>query len=98
MGSCSQQSFNNVSSGAWSCLVSKAAHYGVHISSNSGSASASGFTIAWNYDPGAQTLSIQCTDKPFWAPCGTVNGKIHDVVEGCMDAEGAAVSPMIGGG
>lgn len=87
MSACAMLTYSNVTPTAWACAVQTAASYGVTISSDSGSASKSGFTIAWNYDPGAQTASIQCTDSPWWAPCSTINGKINDAVEHCLDQE-----------
>jgi hypothetical protein len=84
MAACAAQVFNNFTPAAWECLVQKAASNGITIDGNSGEASQSGFTIAWNYDPGAQTIQLQCTDSPFWAPCSTINGKIHELVEACM--------------
>jgi hypothetical protein len=81
---CAAQSFTNVTASVWNCLVQQAQSYGITISGNSGEASKDGFTLTWNYDPTAQTLQLQCTDKPWWAPCSTVNGKIHDLVDGCM--------------
>lgn len=84
MAGCAASSFNNVSAAAFTCLVAKAAKYGVVIKGDSGTAKASGFTITWNYDRAGSKLSIQCTDKPFWAPCGTIKGKIKDEVQGCL--------------
>ena len=96
MSSCAKQSFNNFTPAAWNCIVQKAGQYGVKISSNSGSAGASGFKFAWNYNPGASTLDIQCTDKPFFITCSQVNSKIHEVIDGCMGSDGAELSPMLG--
>lgn len=84
MAGCSADSFNNVSAAAFNCLVAKAAKYGVKIGSDSGSGGASGFTISWNYNRAASTLSIQCTDKPFWAPCATVKGQVKKEVQACI--------------
>ena len=84
MAGCSADNFSNVSAAAFTCLVAKAAKYGVIIKSDSGSTSASGFTISWNYDRGGSTLSIQCTDKPFWAPCKTVKAKVKEEVQSCL--------------
>ena len=84
MSGCSADSFSNVSAAAFTCLVAKAAKYGVTIGSDSGSGSASGFTISWNYDRAAGKLTIQCTDAPFWAPCKTIKGKIKEEVQGCI--------------
>jgi hypothetical protein len=82
MSACAAQVFSNVSSSAWSCLKQKAAAEGYPIGSDAGSQTQQGFTIEWQYDSGAQTLTITCTDSPFWAPCGTSNSKIHEVVDG----------------
>ncbi len=81
---CDAQEFDNVSPAAWACLVQKVEGYGIAISGNSGEAAKSGFTVAWDYDPGAQTLRLQCVDSPFWVPCFTINAKIQDLVQGCL--------------
>ena len=84
MGACASQVFSTVSTGVWNCLIQKAAGYGITISTPVGQATKDGFTVSWNYDNKAQSLSIQCLDSPWWAPCSTINGKIHDIVDGCM--------------
>jgi hypothetical protein len=84
MSACASQTFDNVTPAAWSCLVQKAASYGITISSPTGQASKDGFTLSWNYSSAAQTLSIQCLDSPWWAPCSKINGQIHDLVDGCL--------------
>jgi hypothetical protein len=84
MSACATQVFNNVNASVWNCLVQKAAGYGITISGDSGEASKDGFTVRWDYDPNSGTLQLQCTDSPWWAPCSTINGKIHDLVDGCM--------------
>jgi hypothetical protein len=97
MSACAMLSYNGVTPTAWQCGIKTAADYGVAITTNVGSATASGFTIAWNYDPGARTLSIQCTGRPFWAPCSTVNGKINDAVEACLKSENIEMAHMVPG-
>jgi hypothetical protein len=83
MSGCATQSFDNVSETVFNCLVQKAATFGIVISSNSGEATKDGFTVRWDYNPGAQTIQLQCTDGPWWAPCSTINGKIHQLVDEC---------------
>jgi hypothetical protein len=51
------------------------------VDSEQGEDSKSGFRLAWSYDPSAQTLEIQCLDKPFIVPCGVVNGRIAGLAE-----------------
>jgi hypothetical protein len=90
-------SYNNVTSAAWSCCVNAAAQYGVQITGPSGEANKDGFTIVWNYNQGAQTLSIQCTDSPFWAPCSLINGKIDGAVEACLNQHNIEMVNMVSG-
>jgi hypothetical protein len=82
MSACATQTFNGVSPTAWACLKAKAAAAGFPIASDSGAQSSQGFTITWAYDPNQQSLQVTCTDSPFWAPCSTINGKIHEVIDG----------------
>ena len=81
---CAMQTFSAISQDQFNCLLSKAAAAGLPLNGNSGTASKSGFTIQWNYDPAASVLEIQCLSNPFFVPCSSVNGKIHDLVEECM--------------
>lgn len=81
MSACEAQTFENVDGGAWERLLQKAEGYGVAISGYSGESSRDGFTIAWNYDPASGRLLLQCTDSPWWAPCGMINDKMRELVE-----------------
>ena len=58
---------------------SKAAQIGVELTGDSGQASQKGFTFSWNYDEEMQTLTIQCLDHPFFAPCSLVNAKLQQM-------------------
>jgi hypothetical protein len=55
--------------------------YGIDIETENGEKSKSGFKLRWAYDPAAQTLEIQCLDKPFVFPCGVVNGQIASLAD-----------------
>ena len=90
---CAAQIFQNVTPEAWSCITAKAAAEGFPITSPQGSHSAKGFTFDWSYDASAQTLSITCSSKPFYASCGAVNGKIHEII----DATGCLAQPQVAG-
>jgi hypothetical protein len=88
---CAMQSFNNVTPSAWECCKKGVSQFGITVTANSGNQSKDDFTVAWNYDPAAQTLTIQCTDSPWWAPCSTINGKIHDMIQPCL----GQITPMV---
>lgn len=86
MSACAVQTFPNVSPSKWACLKAKISANGYPVTADQGSTTANGFTIAWNYDSATQELSIQCTDSPWYAACGLVNAKIHDLFDqsGCI--------------
>jgi hypothetical protein len=81
MGACAAQTFSDITPDKWTALQAKAAQNNINISGDSGQSTQQGFTFSWLYDPTAQTLTIQCLDHPFWAPCGTINGKVHDLID-----------------
>jgi hypothetical protein len=85
MAGCAADSFTNVSAAAFKCLAAKAAQYGVKINSDSGSDSASGFTISWNYDRAGSKLTIQCLKKPIIIGCGIVRNQVKTQVQDCID-------------
>ena len=84
MSACAAQNFTNVNENVWNCLVQQAAQIGVQIPGPQGCASAQGFTVCWNWNSGAQTLMVQCTDSPWWAPCSTINNAIQELVGKCL--------------
>ena len=82
MAACATQTFSNVSPNAWSCIKSKAAAQGLTITCDSGTISESGIAIDYAYDASARTLQLTCTAKPFFISCGTVNSKVHELIDG----------------
>ncbi len=95
MSACAMLSYNNVTQAAWQCGIEKAASFGVEITSNTGTATKSGFTIAWNYNPDAQTLTLQCTDSPFFVPCSAINSQINNAVEQCLSQHQIVLTNMV---
>ena len=39
----------------------------------------SGCTLEWQYSPSAWQLNVQCTAKPFFVSCDTVNDKLNEL-------------------
>jgi hypothetical protein len=94
MSACAMLTFNNVTPDAWKCVQTAAAQYGV-TGADTGQATVNGFTVAWSYDPGAQTLQIQCTDSPWFVGCSTINSHIHDAVEKCLGDQQIEMTSMV---
>ena len=92
---CAMLSYNNVNQAAWECLVKAVADYGVTITTDTGQATAHGFTISWNFDRQSQILHIQCIQSPFFVPCSAINSHINDAIEKCLGQHNIALAAMI---
>jgi hypothetical protein len=87
MAACAAQVFSGITQARFDCLVKTASANGITISGNAGTAVVKhgivSVTISWNYDPNAQTLTLQYLNPGFLAPCDKVNGMLHDLVDSC---------------
>jgi hypothetical protein len=92
---CAMMTYNNVTPEAWDSLVRAVAQYGIPITTDSGNTSSHGFAVIWNYDRPSKVLHLQCTDRPFFAPCSTVNSYINDAVEKCLEQHNVTVAAMV---
>jgi hypothetical protein len=82
MAGCPSQTFHGINPAIKAYLEAKGAAAGLPISGDTGSATTMGVTIQWVYDAAAETLTITCTDAPFFVPCSTVSSKVTELVEG----------------
>ena len=80
MSPCAAQTFENITADKWLNLKAKAAQNKIDLTGDSGRKSQQGFTFAWQYNAVSETLTIQCLEHPIWVSCGTVNGKVHDII------------------
>jgi hypothetical protein len=83
MGACDTQTFSGITQARFDCLVQQAATAGIAITGDAGEATRDGITIRWQFAPAGQTLELQCTDSPLFVPCGTINARIHALVDAC---------------
>lgn len=84
MSECNEQVFNGITQMRWDCIKqAMQGRTGVAITTDSGSASKSGFTIRWNFDPLAQVLTVQCLEKPFIIPCSAIESTLKGIANGC---------------
>jgi hypothetical protein len=61
-------------------LLAAAHAQGLELSGLGGATDYQGMTFTWAYDQDAQTLTIQCTDKPFFVPCSMIEQKIRALI------------------
>jgi hypothetical protein len=84
MSACDQLTFDGVTQPQWDCIKKTVQQKtGIIITSDSGSASERGFTVAWNYNTQTLGLTLHVTNKPFVISCETINSIIEGVVSGC---------------
>ena len=81
---CDELTYSGVDAAKWALAKETISReYGMHIESERGEEAKSGFTLAWTYDPSAETLVIRCREKPFLIPCGVVNNRINALAAQC---------------
>jgi hypothetical protein len=80
MSTCPPISFDGVSATQYATLLQTAQSQGLNLVGESGSTTYQGMDFSWNYDPAAQTLTIQCTAKPIFIPCSMIEAKVRSVV------------------
>lgn len=73
--------FRGITPGQFALLSQKAHAAGIEMNGNSGSASKFGVEVAWNYDPAAQELKIECLKAPFFMKTSDVAEKIRGLVQ-----------------
>jgi hypothetical protein len=73
-------SFSEITPEKYQDLLGKAQAQGLNLNGTSGSTSFQGMDFTWNYNAAAQSLTIECTDKPFLIPCSLIESKIREVV------------------
>jgi len=79
---CDPLSYSGVDASSWASLRETIdGQYGIRIDTETGEASQRGFHLKWAYDPAAETLEIQCLEKPFIIPCSVVNDYINGAAE-----------------
>ena len=74
------QVFQGITPDQYARLVAKAKAAGIDLNGNNGSASKFGAEIAWNYDPSAQELTLQCLKHPFFMSAADIDTRLHSLV------------------
>ena len=72
--------FDGLTPDHYNDLLAKAQSQGLQITGDSGSTSYQGIDFTWQYDSSSQSLTITCTEKPFFVPCSMIEQKIREVL------------------
>lgn len=74
-------SFRGISRAIFARLRRKAAQHGIPVRDSRGEAARGGVVIAWDYDPAAEVLEVECVRTPFWIAPATVNNTLAEEIE-----------------
>lgn len=80
MSECPPIVLSGISPDRYGELLQTAQAQGLALVGESGSTNYQGMEFSWNYDAGAQELTIQCTDKPIFIPCSMIESRIRGLV------------------
>jgi len=78
--SCPAITIEGIRPDIYSTLISQAASQGLDINGPSGNTSFQGMDFRWEYNEEAQTLTIECTAKPFFVPCSMIESRIRSLI------------------
>lgn len=85
MTACPPQTFAAVTRPVWqnicATLAKQHPELGAGPVPDQGTASDQGYAIAWSFVEATWTLTVQCTDSPWWAPCSAIGEAIAEMVD-----------------
>jgi hypothetical protein len=86
--SCAAKTFTGITRADFSAIIAELAktHPGIEpaVVKDVDSASADGYTLAWNFNEALSALSVQCTSSPWYAPCSSINDAITETVQSAL--------------
>jgi len=80
MSHCPPMTFSGITAQTYQELLVKAQAQGLELNGPSGSTEYQGMEFTWSYDEAAESLTIQCTNKPMLIPCGMIESRIRGVI------------------
>jgi hypothetical protein len=79
-GACDPVVFSNITVGQFQSLASSfTAKYRIQLNGTAGTQSKDGWTITWNFNAVANTLTVQCLAHPFYLGCPWINSDIQQL-------------------
>lgn len=80
MSHCPEIVLQGITGERYALLLATAKAQGLELEGESGSTSYQGMSFRWRYEAEAGLLTIQCTEKPIFVPCGMIEGRIRGLV------------------
>jgi len=75
--SCPAIELTGITAEKYQSLLATAKAQGLDLTGETGSTTFQSMDFAWTYDSAAQSLAIQCTNKPIFVPCSMIESRIR---------------------
>jgi hypothetical protein len=84
MAACEPQVYEEVTRKVLECLSASAkSAFGLALEGDTGSVSAMGTTLNWDYDEAATRLTVTCAAKPIFLSCKDIYGQLGRMLDTC---------------
>jgi hypothetical protein len=80
MSHCPEIVISEITAEKYQVLLTTAQAQGLNLTGTTGCTTFQGMDFTWNYDAAAQTLTIQCTEKPIFVPCSMIESRIRALI------------------
>ena len=80
MSQCPEIVLSEITAEKYQSLLATAKAQGLDLTGETGSTTFQGMDFTWAYDPAAQSLAIQCTNKPIFLPCSMIESRIRSLI------------------
>jgi hypothetical protein len=80
MAHCPEIVLSDITAEKYQSLLATAKAQGLDLTGKTGSTAFLGMDFTWTYDPAAQSLTIQCTNKPIFVPCSMIESRIRALI------------------
>jgi hypothetical protein len=78
--SCPAITLSQITAEKYQTLLATAQSQGLNLVGVEGSTNYQGMDFTWHYDASAETLTIQCTQKPIFIPCSMIESRIRNLI------------------
>jgi len=80
MSHCPEIALSEITAEKYQSLLATAKSQGLDLTGETGSTTYQGMDFTWTYSPAAQSLAIQCTNKPMLIPCSMIESRIRSLI------------------
>jgi hypothetical protein len=80
MSHCPEIVLSEITPEKYQSLLATAKAQGLDLSGVTGSTTFQGMDFTWTYSPAAQSLAIECTNKPIFVPCSMIESRIRALI------------------